>query len=237
MSSCGKDEESASTSQATAGPGASSATGGAAGEGGNDVAPVIESLTTDVVVVTSWDTVVTFSAVVTDPQDDLVGGELSSGTHYGAFEATGADSYELRLTIDESGSWPDGGYKVFLAVFHDRAGHSAERTAVLHFDIGGCTQQPDHEACRACFCAADPVGCEAYTTREYEFLYCGSACTEDCSAFCDTFYANAPDPQLIQGFCKACQPSQADVDAFHDSCLADVPDCFNFLVDVGQCPA
>ena len=188
-------------------------------------------------IVTSWGTVVTFSAVVTDPQDDLLGGDLSSGVSYGAFEATGtAGSYELQLTIDESGDWPDGGYKLFLAVFRDRAGHSAERSTTIHFDIGGCLQKPDHESCRACFCAADPVGCDAYTIREYQYLYCGSTCSQDCGAFCDTFYANAPDPLLIQGFCQACQPSQADVDAFHDSCLADIPDCFGFLVDVGQCP-
>jgi hypothetical protein len=212
--------------------------GGAAGEGGSEVAPVIESLTTDAGVVTSWDTVVTFSAVVTDPQDDVVGGELSSGMSYGAFEPAGADGrYELVLTIDGSGSWPEHAYKVFLAVFRDRAGHTAERTVVVHIDIGGCSEKPDHETCRACFCALDPVGCDAYTEREYQYLYCGSACSQDCGAFCETFYANAPDPQLIAGFCKACQPSQADVDAFNDSCLANIPDCFGFFVDVGQCPA
>ncbi|MCA9619442.1 MAG: hypothetical protein KC731_10470 [Myxococcales bacterium] len=216
-------------------------TGGASehegGQGGLDEAPVISSLTTDVLVVTSYPTTVTFTAVVTDPQgaEDLEGGTLSDGsTTVATFAPSGPDEYQAQIVVDDTSDYSDN--VIFVATFADLAGHLADRTVLLQVDPTGCSAQPDHASCRACFCQANPAGCAAYTQREYEYLFCGGTCSQDCSAFCQTVSDGVPDPSLIEGFCAVCMPDDADVQAFQTSCLMNVPDCFSFLVDLGDCP-
>jgi hypothetical protein len=240
---CGSEPSSSSASSASA-----TGSGGMGGSGGipqgeGPVAPLIESLTTDISVVTELPTTVIFSARVTDPQgfDDIEGGLLHQGnvqSPYGTFEAIDSEGgYQLALLIDESQPWPEMATAfVFLATFRDRDGNTGERSKAIQFDMGGCSQKPDHESCRACFCAADPAGCASYTAIEYHHLHCGNVCNQDCSAFCQSVYDGQPDPQLIDGLCNACQPSNRDIGAFQDACLADIPDCFGFLVDMGHCP-
>jgi len=201
--------------------------------------PKIESLTSDVALVTVYPTTVVFSAQVTDPQgeEDIVGGSLSSGAPLGDFVSTGAPGgYQLEVVVDESLGWSDQGYVLVMATFVDEAGHVAERSTGIEMDIGGCSVAPSHQACRDCFCAADPAGCASYTAFEHEHLYCGSTCSGACDAFCQSLAGGTPDPQLIDATCAACEPSNDEVGAFEDACLGDIPDCFGFLVDVGQCP-
>lgn len=231
-------------------PTPSSGVGGAGGAGGahdaaggqaSDGAPVIESLTSDVTLVTALGGDVVFTAVVSDPQGlaDIAGGRLLyavSADGVADFIETGVPGgYQLRLTIDGS-AWPEQGYRIFLATFTDLAGHVAERSTAVEFDIGGCTTKPDRPACRACFCEAEPVGCASFTSFEYQHLYCGQSCAATCGAFCQSVSSGTPDPGLIDGACAACQPSADDVDAFEDGCLAVIPHCFEFLVDVYNCP-
>lgn len=218
--------------------GAAGAGAGAGGAGGAQVAPSIESLTSDVTVVTELPITVTFFAQVTDPQGyaDILGGNLNQGAAQvlGVFTPSDdAGGYQLALAIDESRGWD--GNVTFLATFRDHDGNEAERSKVIQFDLGGCSQEPDYESCRACYCEADPAGCASYTSREHHHLYCGNACSQTCLAFCETVYDGQPDPTLISPLCEACEPSNDDVAAFQQSCLADIPDCFGFFVDMGHC--
>jgi hypothetical protein len=213
--------------------------GGAAGTGGaaGGEAPKVESLTSDVILVTEYPTTVVVTALVTDPQgdEDIVGGSLSSAKHLGDFLPTGAPGgYQLELVVDESLGWSPKGYRLLVATFVDQAGHSAEGSTGIEIDLGGCSVEPDHDACRDCYCSADPAGCASYLAFAYEHLYCGSTCSGACDTFCQSL--PTPDPLLIDGDCAACEPSLDDVGVFEQACLGDIPDCFGFLVDVGQCP-
>jgi hypothetical protein len=206
------------------------------GAGGSE-APNVESLTTDVFLITELPTTVVVSALVTDPQgdEDIAGGSLSSGGSLGDFVPTGAPGgYQLELVIDESLGWSPHGYRVLLATFVDQAGHIAEGSTGVEMDLGGCSVAGTYDACRDCFCRADPAGCASYLAFEYEHLYCGSTCSGACDAFCQSL--PSPDPLLIDADCAGCEPSSDSVDGFQQACLNDIPDCFGFLVDVGQCP-
>ncbi len=210
---------------------------GGAGGAATDGAPKVESVTSDVILITELPTTVVVSALVTDPQgdDDIVGGSLSSGGSLGTFLPTGAPGgYQLELVVDESLGWSPHGYRVLLATFVDQSGHIAEGSTGIEMDLTGCTVAGSYEACRECFCAADPPGCASYVSFEHQHLYCGSTCSGACDAFCQSL-PNA-DPSLIDADCAACEPSNDDVGAFEQACLGDIPDCFGFLVDVGQCP-
>jgi hypothetical protein len=210
------------------------------GAGGEPVDPVIESVVAENPIVTSFPTTVTFAAVVSDPQgvEDIASGDLFLvNEHLASFEATGEPGhYRAAVALNDAANWPQQGFVVLTAWFYDQAGHSAEASPTIKIEPTGCSQQPDAASCRDCFCDADPAGCASYTQREYEHLYCGSTCRQDCAAFCQTVDDGNPDPSLIMGFCAACVPSGDDQDAFESSCLADIPDCFGFLVDLGNCP-
>lgn len=218
-------------------PGSSGAGGTTSAGGSTSEAPTVESVTSDIIKITELPTTVVVSASVTDPQgdDDVVGGSLSSGGMLGDFVPTGVPGgYQLELVVDESLGWSPQGYRVLLATFVDQVGNVAEGSTGIEMELTGCTVAGSYDACRECFCAADPAGCASYVAFEHEHLYCGSTCSGTCDAFCQTL--PNPDPQLIDAGCAACEPSNEDVGAFEQACLGDIPDCFGFLVDVGQCP-
>ncbi|HHH28996.1 MAG TPA: hypothetical protein ENK57_11720 [Polyangiaceae bacterium] len=227
---------------ATGGGGASvggGGTGGDLGTGGadDDQGPTIESLTTDMFKITALPTTIVVSALVTDPQgdDDIASGSLSSEVPLGTFVPTGAPGgYQVELVIDESLGWAPQGYHVLLATFVDQAGNVAERSTGLELDLTGCSVAGSYDACRDCFCMTDPAGCASYVGFEYEHLYCGATCSGACDAFCQSL--PNPDPLLIDTDCAACEPSNDDLASFEQACLGVIPECFGFLVDLGQCP-
>ena len=236
----------AAQSSSAQGTGGTGATGGEAsttgGQGGGGVVTefVIDSLEADPVLVLGLPATVTFTAHVSHPAGPgaVVGSKLLDGAKsLGAFAAGGASGTWTKEVTFQPG--PDAhrrGFVIMFAEFEDDTGAVAERTVGLQFDATGCVAQPDLESCRACFCAADPVGCEHYLTLEYEHQYCGFTCTNACSAFCGSVITGMPDPALIDAPCDACVPDNDDVAAFEDACTADVPECFSFLVDVYSCP-
>ncbi|MEJ7729285.1 MAG: hypothetical protein WKG00_08720 [Polyangiaceae bacterium] len=208
----------------------------ATGAGGAVTELTIDSLESDVTIIDAFPSTVTFLAHVSDPDgpSDVEGGHLVQAGSLGSFVAVDAvGNWELAVTFGE-GDLADG-FNAFYAQFEDMAGNVAERSMVLQVDSKGCVTRPDRQACRDCYCEADPPGCQHYTEREYQFLYCGSTCSDACSAFCATYDAGTPDPALIDDVCQGCNPSFDDVGAFEDSCIADIPECFSFLADVGNC--
>jgi len=250
LAACGGDEASGASGNAGDGgaggggggdvsSGAQGGTGGstsATGAGGAITELTIDSLVSDVTIIDGFPSTVTFLAHVSDPEgpSDVVGGHLEHIGSLGSFVAVDAvGNWELEVTFVE-GDLADG-IDFFYAQFHDMAGNVAERSMALQVDSKGCVTRPDRQACRDCYCEADPPGCQHYTEREYQFLYCGSTCSDPCSAFCATYEAGTPDPALIDDLCQRCNPSFDDVGAFEDSCIADIPECFSFLADVGNC--
>jgi hypothetical protein len=222
--------------------GASSATqGGAGGVTGSGAGGAVTELTvvaleSDVTLITALPATVTFLAHVADPDGpaDVVGGVLLPLGKGGTFVAVDAEgTWQLARTYGE-GEINDG-FHVFIARFEDLAGNVAERSVAIEVQSQGCTLRPDYQSCRDCYCEADPQGCQHYTEREYEHLYCGTSYSEACGEFCATHEAGNPDPALIDEICQRCQPSFDDTKAFEESCIADIPECFGFFVDMGNC--
>jgi hypothetical protein len=156
---------------------------------------------------------IVFTAVVTDPDNDLIGGTLSDpdGGTYGAFASgSGQGAYSLALTYKQIDavrpvySGRGGGPRTFIATFTDNAGRSTSRRIDVRFRCSP-SQWLGYEG-------FDPKP----QTDPSRVALCSSVCTElsdaDRCGACDTFCERRGD---VWPACRndACLPVTRSRDA------------------------